>query len=316
VPASDPVTKLHVACAAEGEYVIHSAAMLHSMLACHPPGSVAIHYLHGPELAEQTRDRLRDMVERSRGEVRFWEIPDRWVAGLPTKGFTRKATWYRTFLPDLLPDVSRVLYLDADVLVLESVAPLWEVDMASKLVAAVTNVLEPQAIDRPKALGIAHSQGYFNAGVMVLNLDLMRREESSRAVCEYARAHADELAWRDQDAFNVVLGAGRVPLHPRWNCMNALLIFPWSVDVLGREAVAEALESPAIRHFEGPGPYKPWHYMCRREWRDLYRRHRQETPWPRVRLQGRNPRNMWRRLRGRVKGTGGEFIDAPSLADR
>jgi lipopolysaccharide biosynthesis glycosyltransferase len=152
--------------------------------------------------------------------------------------------------------------------------------------------------------------------VMVLNLDLMRREESSRAVYEYGTAHADQLAWRDQDAFNVVLGASRVPLHPRWNCMNGILIFPSSVDVLGSEAVAEALENPAIRHFEGPGPYKPWHYLCQREWRDLYQRHRRATPWPHVRLQGRNPRNIWRRGRARLKGTGVGFIDAPSLADR
>jgi lipopolysaccharide biosynthesis glycosyltransferase len=277
---------------------------------------VVIHYLHGPELGEQTRRKLQDMVVQSGGEVNFWEIPDRCVAGLPTEGFTRKATWYRTFLPELLPDVSRVLYLDADVLVLESVAPLWEVDMTSKLVAAVTNVLDPQAVDRPRALGIADSQGYFNAGVMVLNLDLMRREGSSRAVYEYGRAHADELVWRDQDAFNVVLGASRVPLHPRWNCMNGILVFPWSADVLGSEAVAEAVKNPAIRHFEGPGPYKPWHYLCHREWRDLYQSHRRATPWPHVRIQGRNPRNMWRRARGRLTGAGVGFIDAPSLEDR
>jgi lipopolysaccharide biosynthesis glycosyltransferase len=310
------VSQLHVSCAAEGEYVIHSAAMLHSLLECHPPNSVVIHYLHGPELEKQTRGKLQDMVVRSGGEVKFWEIPDKWCAGLPTDGFTRKATWYRTFLPDLLPDVSRVLYLDADVLVLESVAPLWDVDMTSSVVAAVTNVLDPQSIDRPRPLEIADSQGYFNAGVMVLNLDLMRREESARAVYEYGRAHADDLSWRDQDAFNVVLGARRVPLHPRWNCMNGILVFPSSADVLGSEAVAEALENPAIRHFEGPGPYKPWHYLCERRWRDLYQHHRRATPWPRVRLKGRNPRNMWRRARGRLTGPGTGFIDAPSLSDR
>ena len=111
------MSKLHVSCAAEGEYVIHSAAMLHSLLACHPPGTVVIHYLHGPELAERSRGKLQDMVVESGGEVKFWEIPDRWCAGLPTEGFTRTATWYRIFLPDLLPDVSRVVYFDADLIV-------------------------------------------------------------------------------------------------------------------------------------------------------------------------------------------------------
>jgi lipopolysaccharide biosynthesis glycosyltransferase len=290
--------------------------MLHSLLACHPRDSVTIHYLHGPGLAERTRSKLRDMVARTGGDVTFWEIPDRWCSGLPTVGFTRTATWYRVFLPELLPDVDRVLYLDADLIVLESVAPLWEVDMTSNLIAAVTNVLEPRYANRPGALGIAGSRSYFNAGVLVMNLDLMRREGSSRALYEYGRRHADRLLWRDQDALNVVLGASRVPLHPRWNCMNSILAFPWSADVLGAEAVAEARANPAIRHFEGPGFNKPWHYLCQREWRELYRHHRRGTPWPRVRLQGRSPRNVWRRLRARRAGGGVGIIDTPSVSDR
>jgi lipopolysaccharide biosynthesis glycosyltransferase len=306
------MTQVHVSCAAEGDYIIHSAAMLHSLLVCHPPGSMVIHYLHGPELGEGTRSRLRKMVVENGGEVSFYEIPDRWCARLPTEGFTRTATWYRIFLPQLLPDVPRVLYLDADVIVLESLAPLWEMDMSSSLVAAVTNITDPRYADHPRALGIPDPQGYFNAGVLVLNLDLMRREDSSRTLYEYGTSHADELVWRDQDALNVVLGSSRIPLHPRWNCMNSIMIFPESVDVLGPEAVAEARANPAIRHFEGPGLYKPWHYLCRREWRDLYKRHRKATPWPHVRLQGRSPRNVW----GRITGAGVRGAEVPSLLDR
>jgi lipopolysaccharide biosynthesis glycosyltransferase len=310
------VTELHVSCAAEGEYVIHSAAMLHSLLACHPRDSVTIHYLHGPEVTERTRSRLRKMVVENGGKVTFHEIPDSWCAGLPTVGFTRKATWYRIFLPELLPDVPRVVYLDADVIVLESLAPLWEMDMASWLVAAVTNVTDPAYADHPRALGITDPQGYFNAGVLVLNLDLMRHEDSTRKLREYGTSHADQLVWRDQDALNVVLGTKRVALHPRWNCMNSIMVFPQSVDVLGREAVAKARSNPAIRHFEGPGLYKPWHYLCQREWRDLYRHHRKATPWPHVRLQGRSPGNVWRRVRGRITGAGVGGAQVPSLLDR
>ena len=51
------------------------------------------------------------------GELTFVGVPDERVDGLPTEGFTRKATWYRIFLPELLPDVDRVLYLDADLIV-------------------------------------------------------------------------------------------------------------------------------------------------------------------------------------------------------
>lgn len=255
------------------------------------------------------------MVAANAGSLKFWEIPDRWCDGLPTAGFTRTATWYRVFLPELLPDVERVLYLDADLIVLESVAPLWDTDVSESFVAAVSNVLEPRYADRPRALGIPESQGYFNAGVLLLNLDLMRREGSSRALQEYARHNADELLWRDQDALNVVLGPRRVSLHPRWNCMNSIAEFGWGEDLFGAETLAQARANPAIRHFEGPGFNKPWHYLAPRESRELYRRHRRATPWPRVRVEGRGPRNVWRRLRARAGGAR-RIVDTPSQLDR
>jgi hypothetical protein len=77
--------------------------------------------------------------------------------------------------------------------------------------------------------------------------------------------------------------------------MNSLLEFPWSVYVFGLRAVAETRESPAIRHFEGPARNKPWHYLCPTEMRAPYLKHRRQTPWPDVRLEGRTPAAMWAR---------------------
>jgi hypothetical protein len=89
--------------------------------------------------------------------------------------------------------------------------------------------------------------------------------------------------------------------------MNSIVSFPWSVDVFGRAAVAEARRDPAIRHFEGPGANKPWHYLCDAPMRGLYFEHRRETPWPDVELEGRTPasaaRLRMRRLAGWVRPT-------------
>ena len=78
--------------------------------------------------------------------------------------------------------------------------------------------------------------------------------------------------------------------------MNAVLAFPQAQALLGADAVARARASPAIRHFEGPGANKPWHYLCRQPQREAYFEQRRMTPWPRVRLKGRTPRNLLRRL--------------------
>lgn len=287
--------RLELACASEGRaYVAHTAAMIHSAVATNPADELRVHYLHGPDLPARARRKLIGMLAGTRAAIEFHHVGDERVAGLPTRAFTGKATWYRIFLPELLPDVERVLFVDSDTLVLDSIAPLWQLDLDGFYLAAVTNVLEPHYAHRPAELGVEEGT-YFNAGVLLMNLALMRRDGCSHALFEHGVEH--QPLWRDQDALNVVLGGRRLPLHPRWNCMN-IFRFAWADEVFGSEAVAEARANPAIRHFEGPGDNKPWHLLCTRELRELYFEHRRGTPWPRVRRDGLTPANLARRLRG------------------
>jgi lipopolysaccharide biosynthesis glycosyltransferase len=224
--------------------------------------------MHGPDLPSRSRELLAEMVGRSGGTLSFLQIPDELCAGLPIRGFTGKATWYRIFLPELLPDVNRVLSLDVDLIVVDSLEALWRTSLRDRYVAAVTNVLERHHMGRPAALGLTGPEAYFNAGAP---------------------------RWRDQDALNVILGGRRLPLHPRWNYMNSMVLFPWSVEVFAPESLEQARRRPGIRHFEGPGINKPWHYLCDRDMRGLYFDHRRQTPWPDCRLEGVTPRNVLRR---------------------
>jgi lipopolysaccharide biosynthesis glycosyltransferase len=270
--------------------------MLHSILAI-DGAAVHVHYLHGPSFPVDLQRRLTRMVQGMGGNISFIAIPDQWIAGLAAPGGHQTlATWYRIFLPALLPQVDRILYLDGDTLAVESVAPLWELDLGDAYVAAVTNVFEPWFLHRPGVLGLTGPQAYFNAGILLMNLDLMRKDGSTEALLNYSLDHIDKLMWVDQDALNVVLGHRRHVLRPRWNCMNAVIHLPWATDAFAIEELEEARTHPAIRHFEGPPVCKPWHYLCEQSMRDLYFEHRQQTPWPDVRIEGRTPRAIVSRL--------------------
>ncbi len=295
------MTTLHVACAADEAYAPHSAAMLHSVMAQRGSVELRIHYLHGPSFPRRSAERIRDMIAEGGATIEFHEIGDERIAGLPEMEFVTSAMWYRVFLPELLPEVGRVLYLDVDTIALDALAPLLEVDLTESYVAAVTNVFYmPSHAQRATRLGIEPGD-YFNSGVVLMNLDLMRADGSQAALLEYATENAADLAWPDQDTLNVVLGRRRAPLAPRWNCMNSVLTFPWAADVLGAAAVEEARRRPAIRHFEGPTINKPWHYGCESPMREAYFEHRRRTPWPRVRLEGRTPKGILRRVAAKVR---------------
>lgn len=305
---------MHIACAADEAYVGHCAAMLHSLLTQNPNNETSVHFLHAPQFPLAFRQQLQAFVERNGGRITFHAIDDGCVTDLPRAGRLPKVMWYRIFLPDLLPEVDRVLYLDADTLVLDELGPLWHTPMGNAYVAAVSNVFEPQFADRPTQLGLEPAQEYFNSGVLLLNLAAMRAAGCTATLVDYAQ-HG-ELLWPDQDALNVVLGSRRVCLHPRWNCMNSVFLFPQADDVFGAEAVHAAQTRPAIVHFEGPELAKPWHYLSHHPYRKTYAMHRRATPWPNAVIEGRNWRNRllrplptpvtitilgrWRTLRARV----------------
>ena len=294
---------IHVACAAEGAYVPHSAAMLHSVLAHRGGRELCAHYLHSPRLPHASA--LRAMVEAHGGSIAFHEIPDRDVAGFPDEHRFTPAMWYRLFLPELLPDMQRVLYLDVDTLATDDLGALWDTELGDHWLGAVTNVFEEWSMGRPAELGLSGPEHYFNSGVLLLNLEQMRRDGRGEALRDYARERGAGLLWPDQDTLNLVLGERRLALHPRWNCMNSVLAFPWAADVFGAATVEEARARPGIRHFEGPERNKPWHLLSESPGRELYYEHRRGTPWPRVRREGVTPRNvaalLTRPLRRRIR---------------
>lgn len=270
---------LHLACSSDRRYVAHSAAMIHSVLAQRGQLELEVHYLHGPDLPGDALAALAGMVSRLGGSFKPIEIADERVAALPTMAEISSAMWYRIFLPELLPEFDKVLYLDADTIAVDSLAPLWDVDLGDALVGAVTNVFQADHLGRAEYLGLAGPEVYFNSGVLLMNLAAMRLERSSEALRRYALANRERLDWPDQDALNVVLGERRLALAPRWNVMSSTLIFPRAAEVYGEQAFTEAVASPAIRHFEGPSFAKPWHPDSDRPMRELYFRHLAATPW-------------------------------------
>jgi lipopolysaccharide biosynthesis glycosyltransferase len=273
--------------------------MLHSLLVEHPNRTIQIDVLHCGDTSRRSRARLVTMVSRLGGELRYRAVPDSWVAGLPIEGFTGKATWYRIWLDELLPDARRVLYLDVDLLVMDSLEPLWFEPLGDSVVAAVTNVppdFERDYVKRPEMQG----DRYFNAGVLILDLERMRTERLGEQLREFSFANASRLRWRDQDALNEVLHARRHALDPRWNYMNSMIVYPWATDYFEHAVLEAARRAPAVRHFEGPDSNKPWHVLSDPVQRRLYAEHRAQTPWRRVPVTGCTPRNLGRWARARL----------------
>lgn len=283
---------MHVALATDRAYLPWCATAILSCLEANRPQVVHVHVLHLGDLTADDAGRLEAMVREQGSKLELHAIDPASLSSLPSKGeqLGGHISWARVALGDALAELERVLYLDADVLVVGPTTELWELPLGDADLAAVPNVVEPAMRPHVRSLGIAVGTHYFNAGVLLIDLTRWREQGWGDALSEVALNRAGALPWFDQDALNVVFAGRWKELAPRWNAQNSLWSWPrWAEEVFGAEVILQATTQPAILHFEGPSLNKPWHYLCQHPWRDEYRRTTARTPWAGSPLEDRTP---------------------------
>ncbi len=236
-------------------------------------------YILSDGIPAQEQERIHSLLSRagSQHEVRFLDIGDVFTKYLNineeiwTAAHWPRVAWARIALAELLPDVSRTLYLDIDTLVCTDLAPLFATDMGD---AALGVVLEHESHEHShfnERLGIPQEcPGYFNSGVLLMNLNVFRRDGLVKKVMDYAWEHSDVLICPDQDALNGALCDRLCRLHPRWNWHDGLTrqILKWdsSARLWRGNSPKESIEAalyPGILHYQGR--HKPWRYNHRIE---------------------------------------------------
>lgn len=181
-------------------------------------------------------------------------------------GHVSWAAYSRFLLGELLPSyVSRVLYLDSDLIVVGS---LKELLTRPRLRGGKTRQII-QAISRDTGRHLEQfgfrNDNYFNSGVLLVDLEQWRREGIQDQLFERAEQLFGKLHLWDQDVLNLVLEDKWSELPGRFN-----------------ETALETKSPDAhIVHFVGGT--KPWMVGGHHPYRDDYRRYRSLTPfWPYV----------------------------------
>jgi lipopolysaccharide biosynthesis glycosyltransferase len=129
-------------------------------------------------------------------------------------------TYCRILLPRLL-NVKRLIYLDCDVLVFRDLAQLFELELApGKVLAAArdseTLSLADDSTTIADASNLPREGAYFNCGVMLMNLDELRKEEFFERAVEFLNRKSTYRFW-DQSAINFLLYGQIDELPEYWN---------------------------------------------------------------------------------------------------
>lgn len=171
--------------------------------------------------------------------------------------------YLRLLLHRLLSGVEKVLYLDVDILVRESLSPVWHMDLGRNLLAAVkgpVNLQEKWEWNNSRSywkLLEGARGGYINSGVLLMNLEEIRRRQLDE---QWERLAEEKLYYQDQDILNITCQGSIAYLSPKYNRLAYLEEKDFgqfvTEGIYTREEEQEALRSPAIIHYAGDKPWK------------------------------------------------------------
>ena len=218
---------IHVVFAADANYVMPLAVAICSTASnCNRNHKLFFHVIQSGIGKE-----LQRKVESSLARTNFPDARINWLDAQfeLIKNFklghryTTALTFARLQIPELLPvEVQKALYLDCDIVVREDIAELWDMNFGDNSVLAARDTVDSVGnpvggIANYRELNMPANTKYFNAGVLLMNLQKWREKEITSKLFHYLTTHHDVIRMADQEALNVVLFGDWGELDYSWN---------------------------------------------------------------------------------------------------
>lgn len=255
---------IQLVCVTDANYAPHLAVLLKSIEANKGAERVRVHVILdgvGAALLGQIRSAVPTL------EIIDYNIWGHIALDLPPLLQISRATYLRLIMTEVLPvGIDRVLYLDIDIVVTCSLLALWQTDLQGHSCGAVEDPgVDPAAF--AQSYGLRGSGGYFNAGMLLIDMKAARRTGFLTHALNQLIAKPEAYEYADQDALNEQLWRTWLSLDPQWNHQREHLYKP------DRYLTSNTMKKlPAVFHFtESNKPWKSdeWHPYAWLYWQNL-----------------------------------------------
>ncbi|MGM0215997.1 glycosyltransferase family 8 protein [Enterococcus sp. AZ109] len=259
-----------VVTASDENYAPYLSVMLSSLLDCVSKEVSLNIYVIDDEISETSKEKLEETVNNKseKATIQYLTVDGQVYEDFLVSDHITTTAYYRISLPKILKQYNyqKVLYIDADTLVLDDVSKLYRENLQGKTIGAVIDPGQTKALER---LGIDSQDYYFNSGVMVIDIPRWNEKGITEKTIDFLKNHGDRIIYHDQDALNAVLYEDWASLHPRWNMQTSLIFDRHPAPTKKyQELYKEGNDSPAIVHFTGHD--KPWNTLEDHPYQDEY----------------------------------------------
>lgn len=264
---------INIVLAADNNYAQHACVAIVSILKNTLYRKDVNFFILSDSINDINKDKIKTTVVNFGARINFINIYDDMFDHVYISGHISKAAYFRLLIDEFLPlEVTKVIYLDVDLLVCKDIIKLWNYDMKTMPIAAVNDygIISSSRLCKQKeqVIGLQVGKPYFNSGVLVLDLQQWREKKYGKMVVDLIRKQ--KFPHHDQDVLNKIFMDKWVELPLEWNVIPP--VFNLFMKVLLnnklREKAVNARCDPAILHFAGR--YKPWEFVKTVGFNDKY----------------------------------------------
>lgn len=279
--------------------IVYSTSDLYSELAGISITSLLINNIEIPKIhifiidngiSENNKKKLCDTIHKYQRKITFID---------PKKIFRKLdvniqkwniSTFGRLFLASLLNECSKVIHIDCDTVILGSLKDLWDIDMKEAVVAGAPDCLSNAY---KYNIGLKPTDTYINAGILVLNLEMIRLLELEVKFNIYIREKGNLLTYVDQEVLNACIAETqklKIPLYYNSYTIlhylkyRQLEIFRCVENMFSKESYKKAIDNAIIIHYtscflEGT---RPWIRGDKHPKRSVFLRYKKLSEWAEI----------------------------------
>lgn len=272
---------MNIAICIDNNFLMQAATLLKSLSYSNPKNNFDI-YILSENILEKNKKLLESDFLNSNINLFFLKVD---ILKLPHninmkgKEHLSIATYFRILLPFILPEsIEKILYLDCDMLVLDDITQLYDVIISDYYAATTFDMFDNDKTINERLM-YDSSCGYFNAGMMLINLVNWKKNKISEKAIEFLSRYPEKCTAHDQDALNHALNGNYLRLSAKYNMqldfftdMHAMIVDDTLIEDIKRSCL-----EPCIIHFTGPT--KPWKKNCNHPYRKLWDYFQSKTSW-------------------------------------
>lgn len=273
----------HVAYACDENYIEQTMVSMASLMEHNQTHKIVI-YLIESKIGRESLQKICHLVEQYKQSFICIALDDLLKGIDLTLDERHPKTIYAKLFLDQVCEADRILYLDSDTVIASSLEDLWKMDFQDAYIAGVAM---PYTTDIKRKLGLTSETDYFCDGILLINLDLWRKEKIAERCRKYIEKNNGNPYMLSEGVVNAVVGTHRVTLPPKYNVMSVVLLWNekqikqlFSVShFYTQEQIEQARKNPIIIHYLNELFIRPWYKNSDHPFRCNYIAWRKKLGW-------------------------------------